>query len=304
MISFIMPAKNVSSYAEDAVDALLQADYEDWELVVIEDHSTDDTLNILREIAKKDSRVKVFENIGSGKVAGQNYGYTLINGEIVKCIDADDLIDVKFFDYLDVMMHYDAVCHDGYVTTSDLQIIGNYSIDQSILHKDFAHCLKYLKSLPKWAWSFTREIGDKIFPMPEDLPFEDIWFSLVIKRYADKIDYVNKPLYYYRQHNNQTYGGILNFDSEVVSFRARRMLKLIDVIEHEQTKRLIRGLESDYFFRDIRSFYRLLADGQLKLWDILNADIPIKLRSKLFVYRKLGFLAPAIVRFKWRLDRL
>ena len=92
MISFIMPAKNVSSYAEDAVDALLQADYEDWELVVIEDHSTDDTLNIFRETAKKDSRVKVFENIGSGKVAGQNYGYTLINGGIVKCIDAEPVV--------------------------------------------------------------------------------------------------------------------------------------------------------------------------------------------------------------------
>jgi len=304
MISFIMPAKGVSLYIKDAIDALLPAAYQDWELIVIEDHSADDTLAILREIEKTDRRIKVFVNTGKGKVAGLNYGYTLANGEIVKCIDADDLLDMRFFDYLDEMVHHEATCHDGYVIKSNLKVMGRYSVDKSILGKDFIYCLRNLKGIPKWAWSFGRNIGDRIFPMPENLPFEDVWFSLIIKKYTDKIGYINKPLYYYRQHDNQTYGGILNFDSEVLAFRAGRMLKLIDVIKHEQSKRLIRDIEDEEFFNDIQIFYNLLADERAGLRHIVTSGITGELKLKLLVYKKLNRLAPSIIKLKWFLDKI
>ena len=303
MISFIMPAKNVSPYAEDAVNALLKADYEDWELIIIEDHSTDDTLRILREIEKRDCRIRVFENKGSGKVVGLNYGYTFTTGEIIKCIDADDVLDTRFFDHVDIMNNYDALCHDGYVTTNKLRIIGNYSVNKSILIKDFSYCLKYLKSLPRWTWSFKRSIGDRIFPMPTELPFEDVWFSLMIKKYAKRICCINDKLYYYRQQDNQVYGGILNFSEHILTFRAKRMLKLIDVIKEEKTRRLISGIEDQDFFEDISSFYRLLAREKLRLWDIMTPALPVRLKLKLLVYRKFNFIAPSLIKMKWLLDR-
>jgi len=304
MISFIMPAKNVSSYAEDAVDALLKADYKDWELVVIEDHSMDDTLSILRTIERKDSRIKVFENRGFGKVLALNYGYSLANGDIIKCIDADDVLATTFFDYLEDFADCDASCHNCYITRGNLKVIGEYSPNKAFFSKSFDYCMKNLISLPRFVWSFKRHIGDMIFPMPESLPFEDVWFTLVIKKYAEaNISRIDKPLYYYRQHNNQTYGGILNFEDQIISFRAKRMLSLIDVIEKEQTKRLISGIKDEDFFKDIQSFYRLLAREKLKLWDIMKTDIPVELKLKLLVYKKFNFLAPSIMKLKWLLDR-
>lgn len=304
MISFVMPAKNASLYVGQAVGSLCKADYKDWELIVIDDHSTDSTYDILKQAEETDSRIKVFKNRGNGKVVGLNYGYSLTSGEIIKCIDADDVLDEKFFDYHDIMNKYDVLCHDSYITTSDLRILGNYSIDKSILDKDFLYCLKYLKSLPRCTWSFIRDIGDKIFPMPTSLPFEDVWFSLIIKKYARRIYCVNEKLYYYRQHNKQVFGGILNFDSEVVSFRAERMLNVIDVIEHERTKRLISRINDEDFFNEIRHFYGLLAQKKLNFGEIVKSDVPLEFKLKLLVYKKLSSLAPLIMRLKWFLDKI
>jgi len=202
------------------------------------------------------------------------------------------------------MNRYDVLCHDSYITTSHLRILGNYSIDKSILDKDFLYCLKYLKSLPRCTWSFIRDIGDKIFPMPTSLPFEDVWFSLIIKKYARRIYCVNEKLYYYRQHNKQVFGGILNFDSEVVSFRAERMLNVIDVIEHERTKRLISRINDEDFFNEIRHFYGLLAQKKLNFGEIVRSDVPLEFKLKLLVYKKLSFFAPRIVRLKWFFDKI
>jgi glycosyltransferase involved in cell wall biosynthesis len=298
-----MPAKNASLYIRQAINSLRQADYENWELIVIEDHSEDDTYDVLKQAEETDSRIKVHKNEGDGKVVGLNYGYTLTSGETIKCIDADDVLDEKFFGHMDRMSCYDALCHDSYITASDLRILGNYSVDRSILSRDFSYCLKYMKSLPRCIWTFTRNIGDRIFPMPVNLPFEDVWFSLIIKKYAKRICYVSENLYYYRQHDNQTFGGILDFNAEIVLFRAQRMLALIEVIEHEGTERLAGGTSDADLFDEMRRFYGLLARQNVNLREIVKSDLPLEFRVKVLLYKKLPFLAPLIVRLKWHLNK-
>jgi hypothetical protein len=140
--------------------------------------------------------------------------------------------------------------------------------------------------------------------MPEDLPFEDVWFSLSIKKHAAaNIRHIVRPLYYYRQHGNQAFGGILNFNREIISFRAKRMLRLMDVIEHEQTRRLISGMNDEDFFDEVKHFYELMAKEPLNLGEIALSGIPLDFKMKLLLYKKLRFLAPRIMRLKWLLDR-
>ena len=127
--------------------------------------------------------------------------------------------------------------------------------------------------------------------------------SLMIKKYARRICCINDQLYYYRQHDNQVYGGILNFSEQIVNFRARRMLKLIDLLKEEKTGRLISGIEEKSYFEDIASFYKLLAREKLRLWDIMTPALPMRLKLKLLVYRKFSFVAPWLVKIKWLLDR-
>jgi len=299
-----MPAKNVSSYAREAIDALRRVNYKDWELIVIDDHSTDETLAILKEIEREDSRIQVSENDGHGKVLALNCGYQLANGDLIKCIDADDVLAPTFFDFLQDMTDYDASCHDYYIAKSNLRVVSEYSMNRTFFSESFDYCLKNLISLPRCVWLFKRHIADMIFPMPDNLPFEDVWFSLIIKKYADaNIRHIAKPLYYYRQHNNQAFGGVLNFNKQTVIFRAKRMQKLIQAIEQDPTKRLTAGIEEQDFFSDISCYYTLLARDRLGLRDIIGPAIPTGLKFKLLVYKKFSFFAPSLLKLKWLLDR-
>jgi hypothetical protein len=118
----------------------------------------------------------------------------------------------------------------------------------------------------------------------------------MIKKWARNIHYIARELYYYRQHSNQTYGGILNFDDKLISFRAKRMLKLIDVMEHGQMKRLFSGVNYKDYFDEVRHFYELLAKETVHLGEVAVSGIPLEFKVKLLVYRKLSFLAPHLLR--------
>jgi glycosyltransferase involved in cell wall biosynthesis len=303
MISFVMPAKNVAPYVNEAVGAVLSAKYPDWELIVVDDHSADGTLDILRGWEKRDGRIRVHQNKGAGKILGLNYGYSLARGDVVKCIDADDVLAHSFFDHLGDLAECDASCHGYFIANSALDVVGRYFPNKTFFNQTFEYCLRNLVSLPRCVWTFTRCIGDNIFPMPENLPFEDVWFALIIKKYAgSNIKRIDKPLYYYRQHSGQAYGGILNFSQETLAFRGERMLNLIETIEHEPSGRLVCGERKQDIFDNIRTFYRLLAEKKPPLSHIIFSRITAKLKLKLLVYKKLGFLAPAAVRLKWFLD--
>lgn len=304
MISFIMPAQNVSLFVREAIDALRKTNYENWELIVVNDHSTDDTITILKEIEAEDSRIQVFENDGHGKVLALNYGYKLTKGDFIKCIDADDILAPTFFDFLNVMNRHDASCHDYYIANTNLKVIGEYSMNKAFFRKSFDDCLRNLISLPRCVWLFKRHIGNIIFPMPDNLPFEDVWFSLIIKKYAGQnLYHVPQSLYYYRQHKNQTFGGVLNFDKQIVIYRANRMLKLIEAIEQDPTKRLTCEIKDPDFFKEITSFYLLLSQERLKLHEIIRQKIATQLKLKLLIYRKLNFMSMALIKLKWLIDR-
>jgi hypothetical protein len=81
------------------------------------------------------------------------------------------------------------------------------------------------------------------------------------------------------------------------------MLKLIDAIKHEQTKRLISEIDDEDFFDEIRCFYELLAQEAVHLGEIVASCMPLELKVKLLVYRKLSVLAPRLVKLKWLLDK-
>ena len=149
--------------------------------------------------------------------------------------------DQDYFKHYNQLKSYQAHCHNAYITDSKLNNILRYSINPKMLSKNYRYVLSNLLTFPKWAWSFDRSIASKIFPMPENLPFEDVWINLIIKKNSNKIYHINEPIYKYRQHNNQTFGGILNFDKEKVIFRANRIKNLLQIIKDEP--KIMNGIE-------------------------------------------------------------
>ncbi len=297
-ISLIMPAKNEARFIAEAIEAVRKADFQDWELVIVDDHSEDDTFNIARGFAEEDRRIRVLKNAGAGKVQGLNTGYNQSTGNTLKFIDADDILDSKFFDQLHLLQENDAFVHSYFITKSNLKIFAKYAMNYRYLNSDYNEVLENLVSLPRCTWTFTRQIAQKVFPLPETLPFEDVWFSLIIKKNAMSIANIGDSLYYYRQHEDQVFQGVLNFSKSTMQFRANRMLKLIAAFEKE-TDRL--GLRDDHVFDYMKSYYGLMAEcaGVLK---ILKSELTVTDKVKVTLLSRFPIFARWATLIKWKID--
>lgn len=299
MISFIMMAYNVENYIGAAIEELQRENKIQWELIIIDDFSKDNTFEIAKKFADNDNRIKLIKNISKGKVVGTNYGYTLTQGDIIKCIDSDDVLLKDFFKEYEKFENYDSHCHSAYITDENLHNKSVYNINPLLISENYTYVLSNLISFPKWSWSFKREIADKIFPMPENLPFEDVWIALIIKKYSKNILVLDYPVYQYRQHSNQTFGGIINYSSDRVVFRAKRLLKLMDVLDTEP--RVTQGYDKE-IFKKTREYNRLMAIDNLSIIKIVLSNLNTSQKIKMFLIKKLPKLATFITILKWKLD--
>ncbi len=92
LVSVVMPAYNAEKFITDAVLSVLNQTYQDYELIVIDDCSTDSTYQILTEICKKDNRIKLYRNaVNSGVSYTRNFGVSKACGEWIAFLDSDDI---------------------------------------------------------------------------------------------------------------------------------------------------------------------------------------------------------------------
>jgi glycosyltransferase involved in cell wall biosynthesis len=91
MVSVIMPAFNAEKFIRESIDSVIQQNYTDWELIIVDDGSTDSTQEIILEYVHSDSRIKYFfqENGMQGKA--RNLGISKSRGEFIAFLDSDDL---------------------------------------------------------------------------------------------------------------------------------------------------------------------------------------------------------------------
>lgn len=92
LISIIMPVKNTSAYLEACLNSVLQQSEPNWELIAVDDHSTDDSKAILHKYAANDARIKVLENTAKGIIPALQLAYKKSSGEFITRMDSDDIM--------------------------------------------------------------------------------------------------------------------------------------------------------------------------------------------------------------------
>jgi len=90
LISILMPAKNVETYIGECIESILAQTYENWELLIVNDHSSDSTKLILLEYALNDSRIGVLDNSGSGIIDALQLAFENCIGDYITRMDSDD----------------------------------------------------------------------------------------------------------------------------------------------------------------------------------------------------------------------
>ncbi|HEX5152065.1 MAG TPA: glycosyltransferase family 2 protein [Parafilimonas sp.] len=95
LISIITPVYNRASLIPATIDSIIAQTYKDWELILVDDGSDNNTLNVLRQYEKKDTRVKVFERnrLPKGAQTCRNTGFQKAIGNFIIFLDSDDLLE-------------------------------------------------------------------------------------------------------------------------------------------------------------------------------------------------------------------
>ena len=93
LISIVMPVFNAQAYLEEALESVRRQTWTDWELLVVDDHSTDGSAGLVSEICRKDARIRLLSQTDGVKGAAnaRNFGTAHANGRYLAFMDADDI---------------------------------------------------------------------------------------------------------------------------------------------------------------------------------------------------------------------
>ena len=213
-ISVILSAYNEERFIRKAIESVVNQTLKDIEIIIINDGSTDDTLDIINSYADKDKRIVVIdqENIGLG--ASRNKGMKIAKGEYVTFLDGDDWFREDAFEIAyneakakdtDITM-YQMINYDdetGRVYENDWFNLNNLdeSFDGVVFSpektKDFLFDLSVSSCQKIYRNSFLKSI-DASFP--EGIYFEDMPFFFYVYLKAERISIIRKHFYYRRKH--------------------------------------------------------------------------------------------------------
>lgn len=99
-VSVIVPVYNVEQYLERCLKSLIEQTLKEIEIICVNDGSKDNSLSILKDYAKKDSRIKIINKENEGISAARNSGIDIAKGEYISFIDSDDWVDLDFLEKL------------------------------------------------------------------------------------------------------------------------------------------------------------------------------------------------------------
>lgn len=207
-VSIIMPVYNEEEFVIEALKSVFNQSYKNWELIVINDGSTDNTLkNIYSFLEKKQElEVKIISfSYNRGKVSAINEGFKSSQGDFICFLAGDDVLHPKSLEKRVGKIcttNFDAVYHNGYKCDRDLrpyQLIYPKNKRDLTWEKDKYKSI-YRTLVGGGLIMITRNIAEKIFPIPEQLEYEDRWIAFWSLFYGGKIAYIDEPLLFYRIH--------------------------------------------------------------------------------------------------------
>lgn len=100
LVSILIPFKNTEDYLEDCLISILNQTYSPWEVLAVDDASTDDSYGIVKSFAEKDSRIMLFKNNGSGIIDALKLALSKSKGKLITRMDSDDIMEPRKLEIL------------------------------------------------------------------------------------------------------------------------------------------------------------------------------------------------------------
>lgn len=225
LISIITPVYNSEKYINKCVESILNQTYSNFELLLVDDGSTDRSRYICDTFAANDKRVRVFHKSNSGVSSARNMGLFYARGEWITFVDSDDLIKPNMLSELLEMQQ----CHSADFVMSGFEYLNNDIITYRTKYGSSVLCFEKDEGISKmyvndfWSWFICSKlfrnkiIKDAKITFDENIKFgEDRLFILMyICSICGAISISSEPVYTYRIHSEGAEGvGISNYNED------------------------------------------------------------------------------------------
>lgn len=210
MVSILMPVKNAGDFLKACIESIQAQEGIEWELIAVNDHSTDGSNECLLQFASEDDRINVFQNNGSGIVAGLQTAYAQAKGNCIHRMDADDLMPKRKLELMASELEMGCVVTGKVKYFSDEWLVGlgfqNYESWINTMAENGGHWKEIYKEcpIPSPAWMMYREDFERIGGFQSDLIPED--YDLCFRMYENEIEIkaLNEVVHLWRDSQNRT----------------------------------------------------------------------------------------------------
>ncbi|EOF7424598.1 glycosyltransferase family 2 protein [Campylobacter jejuni] len=258
-LSIIIPLFNSCNFISRALQSCINQTLKDIEILIIDDKSKDNSLNMVLEFAKKDPRIKIFQNEENlGTFASRNFGVLHSSSDFIMFLDSDDFLTPGACEiaFKEMKKGFDLLCFDAFVHRVKTKQFYRFKQDEVFNQKEF---LEFLSKQRHFCWSvwakcFRRDIILKSFEkvkIDECLSYgEDVLFCYVYFMFCEKIAVFKTCIYHYEFNPNGRYE---NKNKEILNQNYHDKKKSNEIIRNlsndfkyeEFNKKILENLEKD-----------------------------------------------------------
>ena len=209
--SFIIPVYNVEQYIRDCLNSVLSQTFTCWEAICVNDGSTDRSLEILKEYAEKDNRIRIITQPNGGLSAARNEGLKAANGDFVFFLDSDDWVEKQALETLNKALNgEDMLCFSG---RRYFELDKSYHQPDLLIDKTYASGMDYYNENALQSRDFAFEcvvlraykrsfLADNHLWFKVGIFHEDDLFTPVACCHAQNVRQIPDCLYNYRVRAN------------------------------------------------------------------------------------------------------
>lgn len=291
-VSIIVPVYNIEEYLQQCIESLVSQTYENLQIILVDDGSTDQSGKLCDQFAKADERIVILHKKNGGLTSARKAGIETALGEYVMVVDGDDWLDANTIEQcVTVAIKNQSDC----VMFGYIREYGDNSIENPLFENDFVYnykeskekvfrrligpigtelnhpekldnfgtiCMKLYKCeiIKKGKFVSEREIGTN----------EDTVFNIYALKHCNSIAYINKCFYHYRKTNQQSI--TMKYKPDLCDKWDKMYKEFYYCIKHD-------GMPEPYY----KAFYNRIACGMIGLGlnEVLAKDSLLSIKKRI-----------------------
>ena len=288
--SIIVPVYNAEKYLEKCIFSVLKQTYEKFELILVDNCSSDNSVDIIKKNMKEDRRIKFYSEKKKGVSNARNLGLSHVSGDYILFIDSDDYVSKDYLSIISKNLSNNDFLIFGYKEKYLNGLYERYINSVSLKRNDFINLMFNTDAIGGFVWNKvykTEIIKNKHLKFSDNINMcEDLLFNISYLNYINDVMIINNSIYNYRIRKNSISKNNNKTNSIVDCFE-----NVISILDYYDNKNIVL-----YYFLILFMKEKKLTDKAKKFvknnyYKVLNSkSITLKKKIKLIIMNRFKFV--------------